>query len=88
MLIFLCDDNASERAYIKSLVLVWADRQETVQIIFITGYPDFIAEGYEAEALHYLLKSVMPEKLGRCCPGRRRRFAADESLGFGQSELL
>ena len=127
MLIFLCDDNASERAYIKSLVLGWADRsgadlpgadlsgtdlpearvclreypsaeallfawedgapdillldiempgmngvelarklrerKETAQIIFITGYPDFMAEGYEVEALHYLIKPVTPEKL-------------------------
>ncbi len=34
-----------------------------VQIIFITGYPDFISEGYDVEALHYLLKPVTPEKL-------------------------
>ncbi len=112
MLVFLCDDNASERAYLKSLVLGWADRsgsdvcvreypsaeallfayedgapdillldiempgmngvelakklrerREAVQIVFITGYPDFMAEGYEVEALHYLLKPVTPEKL-------------------------
>lgn len=36
---------------------------ETVQLIFITGYPDFIAEGYEVSALHYLMKPVPPEKL-------------------------
>lgn len=35
------------------------------QIVFITGYPDFIAEGYEVSALHYLMKPVMPEKLGQ-----------------------
>lgn len=38
-------------------------RAETAPIIFITGYPDFIAEGYEVEALHYLLKPVKPQKL-------------------------
>lgn len=38
-------------------------RVETAQIIFITGYPDFIAEGYEVEALHYLIKPVTREKL-------------------------
>jgi DNA-binding LytR/AlgR family response regulator len=27
-----------------------------VQIVFITGYSDYIAEGYEVEALHYLIK--------------------------------
>lgn len=108
----LCDDNAAERGYIKSLVLDWAlqsgalvnvyeypsaeallfsypecppdillldiempgmngvelakklrAKNETAQIIFITGYPDFIAEGYEVEALHYLMKPVTREKL-------------------------
>ncbi len=38
-------------------------RAEAAQIIFITGYPDFIAEGYEVEALHYLIKPVTREKL-------------------------
>lgn len=36
---------------------------ETVQIIFLTGYSDYIAEGYEVAALHYLLKPVKEEKL-------------------------
>ena len=27
---------------------------EAVQIVFITGYSDYIAEGYEVAALHYL----------------------------------
>ncbi|MCM1027978.1 MAG: LytTR family DNA-binding domain-containing protein, partial [Roseburia sp.] len=35
-----------------------------MQIVFITGYPDFMAEGYEVSALHYLIKPVRPEKLG------------------------
>ena len=36
---------------------------ETVQIVFITGYSDYIAEGYEVAALHYLVKPVKKEKL-------------------------
>ena len=36
---------------------------ETVQIVFITGYSDYIAEGYEVAALHYLIKPVKLEKL-------------------------
>ena len=36
---------------------------ETVQIVFITGYSDYIAEGYEVAALHYLMKPVSQEKL-------------------------
>lgn len=36
---------------------------DTVQIIFITGYSDYISEGYEVAALHYLVKPVKEEKL-------------------------
>lgn len=36
---------------------------DTVQIIFITGYSDYIAEGYEVAALHYLMKPVKEDKL-------------------------
>ncbi len=36
---------------------------EAVQIVFITGYSDYIAEGYEVAALHYLMKPVSTEKL-------------------------
>jgi len=36
---------------------------EKVQIMFITGYPDYVGEGYEVAALHYLMKPVDREKL-------------------------
>lgn len=36
---------------------------EAIQIVFITGFPDFMAEGYEVSALHYLLKPVNSDKL-------------------------
>ncbi|MGM9628793.1 MAG: LytR/AlgR family response regulator transcription factor [Faecousia sp.] len=36
---------------------------EAVQIVFITGYSDYIAEGYEVAALHYLMKPVNRDKL-------------------------
>lgn len=35
-----------------------------LQIVFITGYMDYISEGYDVEALHYLMKPVTGEKLG------------------------
>lgn len=40
-------------------------RQENkeIQIIFVTGYLDYIQDGYEVEALHYLLKPITEEKL-------------------------
>lgn len=34
-----------------------------LQIVFITGYMEYIAEGYDVEALHYLIKPVTGEKL-------------------------
>lgn len=36
---------------------------DTVQIVFITGYSDYIFEGYEVAALHYLMKPVREDKL-------------------------
>jgi DNA-binding LytR/AlgR family response regulator len=35
---------------------------DRVQIIFVTGFPDYIAEGYDVSALHYLMKPVNEEK--------------------------
>lgn len=36
---------------------------DSVQIVFITGYADYISEGYEVAALHYLMKPVKQDKL-------------------------
>ena len=33
------------------------------QIVFITGMPDYMAEGYDVSALHYLLKPVKEDRL-------------------------
>lgn len=38
---------------------------ERTQIIFLTGYMDYMAEGYDVEALHYLLKPVTGERLSQ-----------------------
>ena len=35
---------------------------EVSQIVSITGYPDFVMEGYEVAALHYIIKPVSLEK--------------------------
>ena len=35
---------------------------ETVQIVFVSGYGEYIAEGYEVAALHYLVKPLQPQK--------------------------
>lgn len=36
---------------------------ESVQMVFITGFADYISEGYEVSALHYLMKPVKWDKL-------------------------
>ncbi len=36
---------------------------EAVQIVFITGYSDYIADGYDVQALHYLIKPVKESQL-------------------------
>lgn len=36
---------------------------DSVQLVFITGFPDFVMEGYEVSALHYLMKPVDAGKL-------------------------
>lgn len=38
-----------------------SDRQ--LQIVFVSGYSEYLADGYEVEALHYLLKPVDEQKL-------------------------
>lgn len=53
----------------------------TVQIIFITGYMEYIAEGYDVEALHYLLKPVTELKL------REVLARAAEKLKHKEKEL-
>ena len=36
---------------------------EAIQIVFITGFPDYISDGYDVAALHYLMKPVKTDKL-------------------------
>ena len=47
---------------------------EDVQIVFITGYPEYMAEGYEVSALHYLMKPVEEEKLLRVLDRAAKRL--------------
>ncbi|MBE5948164.1 MAG: response regulator transcription factor [Lachnospiraceae bacterium] len=51
-----------------------------IQIIFITGYNDYIADGYDVEALNYILKPVHADKLmavlDRACEKLKKNEAA------------
>ena len=55
-------------------------KNKEVQIIFITGHNDYISDGYDVEALHYILKPVHKEKLykvlSRACERLKGREAA------------
>lgn len=53
---------------------------ETVQIVFITGYSDYIAEGYEVAALHYLVKPVKEEKLHAVLDRAAEKLARNEKV--------
>lgn len=50
-----------------------------LQIVFITGYMDYIGQGYDVEALHYLLKPVTGEKLRPVLDRAMKRLAAREN---------
>lgn len=66
-------------------------------IVFITGFGDYMGEGFEVEALHYLLKPVDREKLFCCLDrallraGRGRELLLEsvsgEALRIPQREL-
>ena len=51
---------------------------ETVQIIFLTGYSDYILEGFEVAALHYLMKPVNGEKFDQVLTRAVSRLARNE----------
>ena len=58
-----------------------------VQIVFVTGYMDYIADGYEVDALHYLLKPVDREKLFAVLDKARSRLRlAEAALVFSTAE--
>ncbi len=53
---------------------------ELLQIVFITGYSDYISEGYDVSALHYLLKPVRKEKLFEVLERAVKRIRKNERL--------
>ena len=53
---------------------------ETVQIVFITGYSDYILEGYEVAALHYLMKPVREDKLFSVLDRAAEKLSKNEKI--------
>ncbi|MCH5197806.1 MAG: response regulator transcription factor [Oscillospiraceae bacterium] len=54
-----------EMGKMNGVELAKAIRQENkdMQIVFITGYSEYISEGYDVAALHYLMKPINRDKL-------------------------
>lgn len=53
---------------------------EEVQIVFITGYSDYIVDGYEVDALHYLMKPVKEEKLSSVLDKAAHKMRRNERM--------
>ena len=41
-------------------------KNDPIPIVFVTGMDEYISEGYEVEAVHYLVKPVKEEKVKEC----------------------
>lgn len=55
---------------------------EQILIVFVTGYSDYVFDGYLVGALDYLMKPVTEEKLRQLFRRIRARYAQDESSTF------
>lgn len=49
------------------------ERDRDIVIVFATGITDYLEEGYEVEALHYLIKPLSAQKVEKCMEKAVRR---------------
>ena len=63
-----------------SLAKCLRQEDDRVQIVFVTGLPDFIAEGYEVAALHYLMKPVSNKKMADVLDRAVKRLSTEEVM--------
>lgn len=63
-----------------SLAKTLREKGTPITIIFTTGIPDYMQEGYEVEALHYLLKPLQKEKVWQCLEKCRERLEKQQSF--------
>lgn len=62
---------------------------DDMQILFVTGHGDYAVEGYEVEAVSYLMKPVGQERMFQClesAQGQKKREAAKQNLYSGHSQ--
>lgn len=62
------------------LAQIIREQNKSIQIIFITGYMDYIAQGYDVEALNYLLKPVNEDKLFEVLDKAVERISVSEKV--------
>lgn len=58
------------------------EQDEEIPILFVTGYEQYMAQGYEVAALHYLIKPVHKEKLFAVLDRLKERVKTEEKLLF------
>ncbi len=65
------------------------ERDRHMVIVFATAVSDYLEEGYEVEALHYLIKPLSREKIARCMEKalERRRQERFVTLHAGEEIL-
>ena len=56
------------------------EKNDLMQIIFITGYSDYIADGYDVAALNYLMKPIKEEKLFSVLGKAKEKLAKNERV--------
>ena len=57
-------------------------KDEQIAIVFTTGVDDYIGEGYEVEALHYLLKPIRQERSKNVLKKRGKRIRLRNTGSF------
>ena len=57
-------------------------QDEDIPVLFVTGYDDYMAQGYEVAALHYLLKPIRKEKFFAVMDKVKKKGTQEEKLFF------
>lgn len=60
--------------------------EELLPILFVTGYDEYMSQGYEVDALHYLIKPIHKEKLYAVLNKLQQKKEPEEKLLFQADE--
>ncbi len=69
------------------------EKDDTMPVIFTTGLSDYLREGYEVQALHYLIKPISAERVSECMDrvcrqkSARNLFAVRTEDGMARLDL-